>query len=214
MDAGKVLCDAGVIDEEQYSQVMGYHKDTGGNIVYLTVKLKLAEEEDILLALGAESGMTINYLEGVKLDEELVDIFPRELLEKNIAVPLSRSSGGLQLGICDPYGDEFLDEMRMIAGQVIEPVLVSPMRALEVLEKYYASHEKMIRPTVASEKSRSVCRESVNNLVNELEVEITEGGRGDNLYSLETREILFSLIKALERKGIINAAEIEQQTLE
>ena len=92
----------------------------------LLIERGFAKEEDVLPALAEEFGMELVDLTQVTVEPETLKAMPLKLVHRRSLMPLSRSNGTLVVATGDPYDVYALDELQMLTGLQIHPVLASP----------------------------------------------------------------------------------------
>lgn len=215
MDCAQILLQAGLVTQEQILQALELQKETGSPLPYVVCKLRFADEVAVAGVIARASDMAMVDLEGVKADAELLAKFPASFLEKNRVLPLGRIGGGLRVGVVEPCPEVVLDELRLISGDKVELVVVPPLTALGLLAdalegRQDAGDGKLKRPHRHADG-----RAALSDLVQELEGQAQNaataepiGNADELLYSFETRELLFALIKTLCEQGLVQKEEI------
>src|SRR3954452_19830169 len=92
----------------------------------LLIERGFAKEDDVLAALADEFGMELVDLTQVKVEPETLQAMPLKLVHRRTLMPLSRRNGTLVVATGDPYDVYALDELQMLTGLQIQPVLASP----------------------------------------------------------------------------------------
>ncbi len=219
MDVVKVIRQSGLVDEKKLAQAVEFQKETGSHLFYVLCKMRFINDTELVSALSKSFECECEKLDNFVPKPELFSKFPREFLETNLVVPLYQELGTLYVGVVNPADLDLLDEVRLIAGEKVEAVVVSPLKARETIEGFFvpaasvSGSDKLKKP----QKSHVSAREKLNELVQELEDEaanadtaesVPASGGHDELYVYETRELLFSLIKVLNRKGLVALEDI------
>lgn len=215
MDITQIILQTGLITREQLQQALNFQKETGGNLSYILCKMRFADELLFAKALSSQTGSKLDLIDNFKIDKELASKFPQAFLEDNLIVPLRREMNTLIVGCALPCPEECLDQLRLMAGQKVESVLVPPLRAHNLLNALY--EETAVNTSDATKikvpHRHLNSREQLTELVQELESEAKDLpptdplGPGD-LYSFETRELLFGLIKTLTEQGLLRIEDI------
>lgn len=213
MDIAQILLQAGLATQEQLLQAIELQKETGSSLPYIICKLRFAEEVAVAGKIASACGLSCDKLEGFRPDAELLAKFPADFLDKNQILPLSRAGGTLRAGVLQPVGDDLLDQMRMIAGEKVELVVLPPLKAAAVLEQCFGGEAAADDAKVKRPHRHADGRTALNELVQELEGEAEAApavveNPDEELYTFETRELLFGLIKALCDQGMVQKEDI------
>ena len=72
-----------------------------------------------------------------ELDPEVIDLIKPELAYRHQVLPLSRENGLVRLAMADVLDVEAIDDVRLITGLDVEPVLADPREIRRLVENYY-----------------------------------------------------------------------------
>ncbi len=134
---GEILIDRGDLSPSDLSFVLAILKTTGDRFGKVCLINSLVSEEALAKALAEQFGMEYVELEGFKIDENILDIFPKVLPADAIYryhfVPLEVSGDALVVAVDDPTDVIRLDELefflarplicKVATGSAIESVL-------------------------------------------------------------------------------------------
>ncbi len=146
-----------------------------------------AKEEDVLAALGEEFGMEVVDLTNTQVDPDVLQVVPNRLVHRRSLMPLKRDNGSLTVAIADPLDVYSLDELRMLTGLHIHPVLASPKEITRLIKTHFGVGGETVTALVAeradglellqeteaddSELAKMAQEASVVKLVNEIMIE-------------------------------------------
>jgi len=103
----------------------------------LLIERGFAKEEDVLAALAEEFGMELVDLTQVTVEPETLKAMPLKLVHRRTLMPLSRNNGTLIVATGDPYDVYALDELQMLTGLQIHPVLASPREIARLIKTHF-----------------------------------------------------------------------------
>ncbi len=103
----------------------------------LIIERSFAKEEDVLAALAEEFGLDLVDLTNVKVDAETLQAMPLKLVHRRSIMPLRRENGTLVVATGDPYDVYSLDELAMLTGLHIQPVLASPREITRLIKAHF-----------------------------------------------------------------------------
>src|SRR5215471_16994739 len=92
-------------------------------LLELAVERGLVKEEDVLTTLAEEFGMDYVDLAHAKVDPDVIKAVPLKLVHRRTLMPLSRENGTLVVATGDPFDINSLDELQMLTGLQVQPVL-------------------------------------------------------------------------------------------
>lgn len=215
MDIAQIILQTGLINKEQLAQALEFQKETGSNLVYIICKMRFVNEDEFAATLAKQSGQQMQKLDAFTPDMDIVGKFPQEFLETNLVLPLKQERGALTVGVASPCSEDFLDELRLIAADKIETVLVPALKLNDCLKRCFGGGDDAEANKVKVPHRHHSARETLTELVHELEDQaksrmpaIEPKLQGGELYTLETRELVFALIRVLENQGILTAQDI------
>ncbi len=146
-----------------------------------------AKEEDVLAALGEEFGMEVVDLTNTQVEPDVLQVVPNRLVHRRSLMPLKRDNGSLTVAIADPLDVYSLDELRMLTGLHIHPVLASPKEITRLIKTHFGVGGETVTALVAeradglellqeteaddSELAKMAQEASVVKLVNEIMIE-------------------------------------------
>jgi general secretion pathway protein E/type IV pilus assembly protein PilB len=103
----------------------------------LLVERGFAKEEDVLAGLAEEFGMDLVDLTNVRVPSEVLQTMPLKLVHRRSLMPLSRNNGTLVVATGDPFDVYALDELQMLTGLQIQPVLASPREIARLIKTHF-----------------------------------------------------------------------------
>src|SRR5947209_3606635 len=103
----------------------------------LLVERGFAKEEDVLAALAEEFGLELVDLTQVKVEPETLLAMPLKLVHRRSLMPLSRHNGTLTVATGDPFDVNSLDELQVLTGLRVQPVLASPREIARLIKTHF-----------------------------------------------------------------------------
>jgi general secretion pathway protein E/type IV pilus assembly protein PilB len=103
----------------------------------LLIERGFAKEQDVLAAVAEEFGIDLVDLTQVKVEPETLKAMPLKLVHRRSLMPLSRNNGTLVVATGDPYDVNALDELQMLTGLHIQPVLASPREIARLIKTHF-----------------------------------------------------------------------------
>ncbi|MEW6276615.1 MAG: ATPase, T2SS/T4P/T4SS family [Bacillota bacterium] len=134
---GDLLVDAGLIDDAQLQQALRVQQQTGERLGRVLVSLGLVSERDILNVLEMQLGIPQTTLID-KLNKQLVRTLPEALLRRHKVVPVKREGRRLMVATSDPLDNVAIDDLRLVTGLEIVPVLAGEREIENVLQKTFS----------------------------------------------------------------------------
>ncbi len=188
MHLGQRLREKGLIREADLKELEQARAAAPGKPLHeLIVERGLAKEEEVLALLAEELGMDVVDLTDVKVDAEVLKAMPTRLVHRRTLMPLRRENGALVVATGDPLDVYSLDELSMLTGLRVRPVLASPKEIARLIKTHFGVGGETVTEMVAdrtdglellqeteaddSELAKMAQEASVVKLVNEILLE-------------------------------------------
>ncbi len=122
---GKILLDQGKITPDHLKQVLTLQKSTTEKLGRLLVDLGFVSEHEVLIAYAQQLNVPMYDPEKTPPDPGVAKVIPDDLVQRYNLVPLRRNGTKLVVAMADPTNVFALDDLRLITGFEIEPVLAT-----------------------------------------------------------------------------------------
>ncbi len=122
---GHILLEKGVITQEQLDEALNVQKNTTEQIGRILTDLGHVNERDVLRAHAEQLGIPFLELDQTSVDEDVAKAIPQSVVQRYNAVPIRRSGNRLTVAMSDPSNVFALDDMRLITGYEIDPILAT-----------------------------------------------------------------------------------------
>lgn len=135
---GSYLVEKGEITEEQLQEALTYQNNAQGKRKYLgqvLVELGYTTEEKVSMAVATQAGVPFVSLEKFQIDPAAVASIEQETIKRYQALPIAFDNGRLVVAMVQPRDVIAIDDLRIISGYEIQPVLVSDSELKAVMEK-------------------------------------------------------------------------------
>ena len=136
---GQRLIQAGVITPEQFDRAMDYQQDHPGiKLQSVIARLGFATEHDMTKAIALQLGVPFLGENDIDIDPTLETLIPRNLAEKYCAVPLKLEGRSLTIATSNPRDISALDDLRLITGNTIIPIMTTDTAITDLIAKVYS----------------------------------------------------------------------------
>lgn len=138
MNLGDILLERNVISADQLRSANEKCGPTD-RLDRVLVRLGYCREADVLEALGTLYHFDVVDLSGgdVPVDLELLRKMPSKLVHRAKLIPLDRDNGALRVATPDPFQIYAFDELRMLCGLEVKPVLAKESEINEIIKKHF-----------------------------------------------------------------------------
>lgn len=130
----KVLLRDQIISTGDFDLAVAEQKKTGGEISRVLLRLKLITDEQLAQALSEAWHIPSLKVSSLKIDEKLVNLLPRNIIEKFQVLPISLLGDRLTLAMVDPLNIFAIDNVKTLTGYTIIPVIVTPSQIQQVIQ--------------------------------------------------------------------------------
>ncbi|MGD0653986.1 MAG: ATPase, T2SS/T4P/T4SS family [Thermoguttaceae bacterium] len=124
---GGLLIEKGYITPDGLKAALDKQKEDGkGKLLgELLVEMEYCTEDQIVECLAVEYGVPYAKLETRLFDAKIVDILPREYIEKNLIMPMFMIRGVLTVAVSEPSNLFLIDEIRALTNAQVQIVAAS-----------------------------------------------------------------------------------------
>lgn len=130
------------ISPEDLDRALKEQAKSGGDLSKILVKLKIIDEDVLTQVLSEGLGLPPINIDRLKVDPEIVKIIPKETASKYQIMPISLMGDHLTLAMADPLNIFVIDNVKVLTGYKINPIIGRPNDIAQTIEKYYPEGEK------------------------------------------------------------------------
>ncbi len=135
---GEILVEKRRIPEEALQKALLLQKEEKKRVGAILMAEGLVVEADILEALGLQFGIPYSpTLDGNGVDTEIISSIPINFAKENKLVPVGEKNGRLIVGMADPLNIQPLDDLRVLLGCEIEPLISGEREVLRAINRFY-----------------------------------------------------------------------------
>lgn len=143
---GDMLLDEHMVTMDQLEQALAMAKESRRKIGEVLVELGYVTEEGIAQTLSRQLGIDIVNLNGVKIEEDIINLVNGPILRKHVMIPFEYEKGNLntvRVAMADPMDMMAIDDFCIVTNLMAEPVIATPRDIMMALDKYYGDTEAM-----------------------------------------------------------------------
>ena len=167
VNLGQILQERNLITQDQL-EVAGQQCGSQERLDHVIVRLGYCAELDVLNALGELYQMDVVDLtdSNVKVDVETLKKMPSKLVYRAKLIPLDRVNGTLRVATRDPIQIYAFDELRMLTGLEVKPILAKEGEINEIIKTHLGVGGDTVSQLVDEESIEVVgeLRESAGDL--------------------------------------------------
>lgn len=141
---GEALVLSNTITEAQLNDALTKQKSTGKRLGEVLIDEGLVTEEIIAQVLNAQLGYPIVDLQNIDIPPEVKNLIASSVLKKNKILPLEYAENNmniLRVAMADPMDMNAIDDVSIITGCQVEPLIATPRNIMMALDRIYGSAE-------------------------------------------------------------------------
>ena len=135
---GDILVEEGKISEEQFQRVLAIQENDPRNLGETMISLGYVSEMDLAQVLARRLRLEYIELTDSDVDRGLLNLIDQKVLRRHGSVPLRMQDGRLAVAMSDPKDIYALEDLRMISGHPITPVVATKADIQQVQNKLFA----------------------------------------------------------------------------
>lgn len=151
---GQMLIDKGLISISDLERALKEQERRGEFLGATLVKLDLIDEDVLMPILSEQLGIRYARIKDLTIDPAVVEKVPAKFASHYKIMPISLKDNVLTVGVLDPMDIHTIDDIRLLLGCEVEPVLCGESDIMDAIRKYYgigAETLERIIPEIISE---------------------------------------------------------------
>lgn len=138
---GKILVQAGVITEAQLDEALV--DAAGGSLAGALVASGVTNDMRIAQAVAEQMGLTFVDLGMYEIDPNAATLLASDLARRYNVLPIAFQDGELVVAMSDPANIFAIDDLRIVTGYEIRPVVAAESDLQSAIDKYAAMQENV-----------------------------------------------------------------------
>lgn len=139
---GEILVQTGLLSDDALETAL---KNKGSmKIGEYLVENNIVTEENIAQALSEKLHYPLFDLQNTTIPDDILNLVEIKVLKKNRVIPVGYAEGNmniLQIAMADPTDINAIDDVSIITGCQVEPLVSTPRAVMLALDRYYGSEE-------------------------------------------------------------------------
>lgn len=137
---GEMLVDEGIISEEQLQEAMHEQKIKGGRLEKILISQGYVTQDVIMAFVGTQLGIPhVNLAEIGDIPNDVVFSVPESIALNHVLIPIAKKDKKLTVAMADPLNVFAIDDIKMMTGNEVEPVIAGETEIKAAQAKYYGS---------------------------------------------------------------------------
>lgn len=136
-DIGELLIDGGFITERQLQKCKEKVAQTNEPLQKILTQQGFVSEKDITEVIGQQMGVEFVDLDRIELEPDMARSIPEHLAGRYKVIPVAQKDNRLTLAMVDPLNVIAIDDIRLITGFDIEPVIATEESILRAINRQF-----------------------------------------------------------------------------
>jgi type IV pilus assembly protein PilB len=173
---GEMLVDEGIITDEQLQEAMHEQKIKGGRLEKILIGQGFVTQDVIMAFVGTQLGIPhVNLAEIGDIPNDVVFSVPESIAINHILIPIAKKDKKLTVAMADPLNVFAIDDIKMMTGFEVEPVIAGEVEIKAVQAKFFGGG--------TGEGGAATAGADMQEIINAM-----GGTSGDNLEVVEEKE--------------------------
>jgi type IV pilus assembly protein PilB len=135
---GEILLDIGLITQDQLDDALAQQNMTGERLGNILVDRGILSEQQLIETLEFILGIPHVQLDRMTIEPDAVKLIPANMARNHKVLPITRKNGLITLAMADPLNYGAIDDVRMVTGLDVIPVIASEKDMDTAIRQYYA----------------------------------------------------------------------------
>jgi len=140
---GRLLIDRNLITEEQLDEALSEHSSTGKSLGRVLIEKGMLSEGQLTSVLAEQIGIRYVDLSSYQIDPSAATLVDANLARRYTVVPVEFQDGKLVVAMADPTNVFALDDLRIMTGMEIIPVVSTKDDINATIDRYLHSSVEM-----------------------------------------------------------------------
>lgn len=134
---GDLLLESGLITQDQLEHVLEVQKLTGKKIGEVFIEEGVVSEDRIIEVLEFQLGIPHVDLNRYYIDPEIPGLISEKIARRYILIPVKKDRGKLIVAMADPLNIFAIDDIKILTGLDVVPLIATSRGVLEAIDKHY-----------------------------------------------------------------------------
>lgn len=131
---GKILVNSGLITQEQLETALAL--DDGRTLTSILIEQGVATDVAVAQAVAENMGLAFVDLAGYEIDPRAAMLLSSDLARRHVVLPIKIEDDELTVAMSDPANIFAIDDLRIVTGYEIRPVVSTETDVISAIEKF------------------------------------------------------------------------------
>jgi general secretion pathway protein E/type IV pilus assembly protein PilB len=137
MSISQIFLDKGLLTPEQLNEAMALERDEGLRLDRALIQLGFLTERQVLEVMAEQLHLPLVDLSELSIEPQTLQILPPKIVYRKRLVPISRTENTLNVATSDAFDLYAFDDIRLITGLTIQPVLAPREDIEKIIKTHY-----------------------------------------------------------------------------
>ena len=133
------------------NRALEMQRNIGGQLAPILVKMGFIQDNELTSFMAEQEGMEWEDISQVVIPQALVNMIPREVIEKYQLIPVQRVGDTITVAVTDPLDLAAINDIQFLTGNKIETTLASKEQIRRAITRFY--HEGGAREVLLGDLS-------------------------------------------------------------
>jgi type IV pilus assembly protein PilB len=133
---GRILVESNLISAEQLEEALAERGDSGKSLARVLIDMGMLTEAQLTAVLAENIGIEYVDLDSYPVDPDAANVIDVETAKRYLALPIGRRDGKLVVAMADPTNVFALDDIRIMGGVEILPVVSTKADIINAIERF------------------------------------------------------------------------------
>lgn len=136
-EIAKLLIKEELLTNKQYERILEKIKESNESFEKVVVKMGYISQKDLTMVIGKKMGVAFADLDEIEIDSELARTIPEHLAQRYKVIPVDQKDNVLKLAMMDPLNVLAIDDIRLITGYSIKPMIATETAIMKSINNLY-----------------------------------------------------------------------------
>ncbi|TET37710.1 MAG: type II secretion system protein GspE [Planctomycetota bacterium] len=141
---GRILIKRGILSNEEMEIAYDAAEHEKKNLTSVLADKSMLTEKEVIAAISLETNHPPIDIEKVTVAEDVLETISQESAEQYCVLPVAKLGNFLTVAVADPFNVVKLDDLRMLSGCEIRPVISSENAIREAVKKVFSKSDQIV----------------------------------------------------------------------
>ncbi|MDO8885643.1 ATPase, T2SS/T4P/T4SS family [Candidatus Oleimmundimicrobium sp.] len=167
---GDILVKNNVITSQQLTEALDAQKTSGKPLGETLVEIRATTEEEIAKALAKQKNLPVVSLDEYEINSHAVSLITERIARRHMALPIGYEEGKLVLAMANPLDIHAIDDLRVMTGYEIKPVVCTSSEINSAINKFLARSSSVEEAVEAAEGREAIKEETAKDIASDAPV--------------------------------------------